>query len=594
VLAAAFVIGAAHGAASPVRAADGAAFVTFGPTRVVDSRIGLGIEGGLEAYTPVSFAVAGANGIPTGAVAVTGNLTVVGQSGAGYVSLTTAPVAHPATSTLNFPARDVRANGVHAALAADGSLSVTATTATGIVFDVTGYFVTGSGADFFPISPERLVDTRSGRGLDGRFVAGEPRRARVAGVGGVPADAVAVTGNVVAVNPDNSGFVSVTSAPDADPGTSTVNFRPREIQANNFTVTLAPGGTIGLTYVSGFSGATTDIVLDITGYYVGNDGGARFFPIDPVRVGDSRVNLGINGPLGSGAPATMQVAGRLGIPESAQAVAANLVAVEGASSGYAAITPVATKAPSTSSLNFPRYDTRANGVISILSPVGTLGIIFNGIGAAHFVVDVTGYFAGGSAIARPAVPAFTGMSIYRASAWSAQASATWCVGAAIQMQRNIVWGASDHNGTRQAIYVAYSYLHSQYIAQAGAEVDGWAATLTHYGVGFYKVGAYDTFDEAVKVAASRLRVTGKPVGLVTLEGHHAWVMVGFTSVGDDPSLSQEFSVKSIVVMAPNAGIRAYDPLPGTSQDVAYMATKITPYTDDFPTIWDGKYVIIEP
>jgi len=593
-LAATLVVVAANAGATPVRAAGGVAFVPFGPTRFVDTRIGLGIGGRLAAFTPSTFVVAGVNGLPANAVAVTGNLTVVGQAAAGYLSLTTVPVASPGTSTLNFPSRDIRANGVHAALAANGTLSITASTATNVVFDVTGYFVDGSGASFYPIDPARLIDTRTGLGLGGRFLSGVPRRAQAAGVGSVPAEAVAITGNVVAVGPDTGGYVSVTTEPIAAPATSTVNVRARDIKANNFAVALGPGGTIGLVFVGTIPAATTDIVVDVTGYYVKGDGGARFFPIEPVREADSRINLGLNGPIGSGAPATLQVTGRLGIPEGARAVTANLVAVPGSASGYASITPVATATPTTSSLNFPSSDIRANGVIAILSPVGTLGLDFNGYGASQFVVDITGYFAGGSDVATPAVPAFSGMSLYRASAWSAQASTTWCVGAAIQIQRNIVTGASDHRPNLQAIYVAYSYLHSEYIASAGAEVDGWAATLTHYGVGFYHVGAYATFDEAVKVAATRLRITGKPVGLVTLEGHHAWVMVGFTSEGDDPSLSQSFSVTSVVVMAPNAGLRPYDPAPGSAEDLVYMSAKLTPYTDDYPTVWDGQYVIVEP
>jgi hypothetical protein len=583
-----------HAGAPSARAAGGATFVPFGPARFVDSRIGLGVEGRLAPFAPATFAVAGANGVPAEAVAVTGNLTVVGQSSAGYLALTTAPIAHPGTSTLNFPLRDIRANGVHAGLAPDGTLSITASTATNVVFDVTGYFVDGSGATFYPLEPSRLIDTRIGLGLDSALRPGVPRVAQVTGLGGVPADAVAVTGNVVAVYPGAAGFVAITTDPDEAPDTSTLNFRAGEIKANNFAVALGDGGTIGLTFVTGLATAATDVVLDITGYYAAGDGGARFFPIDPVRVGDSRVNLGVNGPLGSGQPATLRVAGQLGIPGDAQAVAANVVAVPGSSSGYGAITPLAEAAPATSSVNFPRFDTRANGVLAVLSPYGTLGLTFKGNGAAHFVVDVTGYFAGGSAISTPTVAPFTGMSIFRASAWSSQASYTWCVGAAIQMQRNLVIGASAHDGYSQALYVAYSYLHSQYVARAGAEVDGWAATLTHLGVGFYKVGAYDTFDSAVKAAATRLRITSKPVGVVTMEGRHAWVMVGFESQGDDPAFSQSFTVTSVTVMAPLAGRLAYDPAPGVAQGVAYLTTKLTPYADDFPTIWDGKYVIIEP
>src|SRR5664280_221568 len=64
-------------------AASGAAYVPFGPTRVVDSRIGLGIDGPIHPHTPVTFAVAGVNGLPSDIVAVTGNLTVVNQTSYG-------------------------------------------------------------------------------------------------------------------------------------------------------------------------------------------------------------------------------------------------------------------------------------------------------------------------------------------------------------------------------------------------------------------------------------------------------------------------------------------------------------------------------
>jgi hypothetical protein len=47
-------------------------------------------------------------------------------------------------------------------------------------------------------------------------------------------------------------------------------------------------------------------------------------------------------------------------------------------------------------------------------------------------------------------------------------------------------------------------------------------------------------------------------------------------------------------MAPDYGTISYDPAPGSLESMAVMATKLTPYTDDFPTIWDHQYVIIAP
>ena len=51
--------------------------------------------------------------------------------------------------------------------------------------------------------------------------------------------------------------------------------------------------------------------------------------------------------------------------------------------------------PSTSTLNFPLGDNRANGVTVPLAPDGTLSIVYNGAPSAattHALFDVTGYF----------------------------------------------------------------------------------------------------------------------------------------------------------------------------------------------------------
>jgi hypothetical protein len=162
------------------------------------------------------------------------------------------------------------------------------------------------------------------------------------------------------------------------------------------------------------------------------------------------------------------------------------------------------------------------------------------------------------------------------------------------MMLNVITGASDHSSANQSAYMSYAFYHSAYVARVGAELDGWANALTNFGAGAYSPVGYGSSYEALKAAATRMRVTGKPIGLVVMEGHHAWVMAGFTSTGDDPAVSQNFTVTSVTVMAPFYGSIAYDPAPGSVASMAYMAAKLTPYTDDFPTIWDGKYMIIQP
>ena len=119
-------------------------YVALAPARLLDSRVGTGLAGPFSDGVPRTFQVTGRGGVPANAVAVTGNLTVTGQTRAGYVFLGPHPTPVPGTSTLNFPLADSRANGVTVALAGDGTLSATYAAAGGstqLLFDVTGYFV---------------------------------------------------------------------------------------------------------------------------------------------------------------------------------------------------------------------------------------------------------------------------------------------------------------------------------------------------------------------------------------------------------------------------------------------------------------------
>ena len=87
----------------------------------------------------------GFGGVPSGASAVTGNLTVTQQSSMGFLAAGPVAMNDPTSSTLNFPLNDDRANAVAAALADSGTLSITyAAPILGptahVLFDVTGFF----------------------------------------------------------------------------------------------------------------------------------------------------------------------------------------------------------------------------------------------------------------------------------------------------------------------------------------------------------------------------------------------------------------------------------------------------------------------
>ena len=97
----------------------GSSYVPIPPVRVLDTRpaFQIGLSGVFHANTPRTFQVDGAFGIPANAIAVTGNVTIANQTGAGYVSVTPTAVANPTSSTINFPLGDTRANNLTVPLA---------------------------------------------------------------------------------------------------------------------------------------------------------------------------------------------------------------------------------------------------------------------------------------------------------------------------------------------------------------------------------------------------------------------------------------------------------------------------------------------
>jgi hypothetical protein len=364
------------------------------PTRVLDSRNGTGgLSGPFTNHVARTFTVAG---VPAGATAVTGNLTVTGQTSSGYLFIGPVAMNNPTSSTLNFPAGDDRANAVTVALGG-GSLSITFVAPSNgptahAIFDVTGYFTLDTtGATFRARDPIRVLDTRSGTGgLSGPFTN---HVARTFTVGGVPAGAIAVTGNLTVTGQTSSGYLFIGPVAMNNPVSSTLNFPVGDDRANAVTVALGAGGTLSITFVAPSNGPTAHAIFDVTGYFKADMNGKFYVPLTPNRVLDTRNGTGgLGGPFTNHAARTFTVGG---VPASAIAVTGNLTVTGQTSSGYLFIGPVATNDPGSSTLNFPKGDDRANAVTVALWDDGTLSITFvapsNGP-TAHAIFDATGYF----------------------------------------------------------------------------------------------------------------------------------------------------------------------------------------------------------
>ena len=255
----------------------GAGYVQFGPHRVLDTRPGggnMGLQGKFVNGTHRKIKIAGVAGLPkTGIVAVAGNLTVVRPSAKGYVTLGPTPTDKPSSSTINFPAKDIRANNVIVPVNADGTLSAVYIASGGatvdLVLDISGYFTATGGALYHTLQPTRIMDSRSDKGVAGPFAANKAQTLAVSGHAGVPTGATAISANLTVTGQTFGGFAAVGPKIDSSTNYSNLNFPVGDARANGVTVPLAANGSLQLIYVAP-AGKRAELILDVSGYYLGS------------------------------------------------------------------------------------------------------------------------------------------------------------------------------------------------------------------------------------------------------------------------------------------------------------------------------------
>lgn len=140
------------------------------------------------------------------------------------------------------------------------------------------------------------------------------------------------------------------------------------------------------------------------------------------------------------------------------------------------------------------------------------------------------------------------MNLYRKGDFVAQYTFEWCVGASLQMMRNLTDAKVTRSRATQQDYweLARDLSNSPF---GGANPRGWTAALNDLGYGPYTLVSIPRYEDALRVAASAIRDTDRPVGLVMWRGRHAWVMSGFTSDAD-PRAGDDFDVTGIRVLDP--------------------------------------------
>jgi ELWxxDGT repeat protein len=119
------------------------------------------------------------------------------------------------------------------------------------------------------------------------------------------------------------------------------------------------------------------------------DGSADFHTVPPCRIVDTRQQ---GGPLAGGQARTVDAAGLCGIPETAQALAVNVTAINPDGAGYLVLYRSTTQVPGTSTLTFTPGNTRSNNATVHLGGGAFTALAYPPSRTVHLAVDVSGYY----------------------------------------------------------------------------------------------------------------------------------------------------------------------------------------------------------
>jgi hypothetical protein len=378
-------------------------FLPMPPARLMDTRPGRATldgqsagAGAVAAGSTTELVIGGRGGIPASTKAVALNITAVGASGRGFVTIFPCGTAQPQTANLNVQVGAAYGNASIAKLGTGGRICIFSSVSAQLIVDVTG--VVGSASTYTPITPARLLESRPGLvTTDGQFngigrrPAGSVTTIQIAGRSGLPAAASlrSTAINVVAVNPSANGFITVYPCDVPMPTAASLNFRAGETIANSVVAKASAAGTICV-----FTSQSTDLVVDTTGAFPTS---SEYIALTPGRLLDTRpTGITIDGASQAaglrpaGTTTELLVAGRAGVSRDAKAVALNVVAVTPGSDGFLVVYPCGDARPPTSNVNY-RVGAAVGNAAVVEIGVGGKVCIFNST-PTHIVVDANGEF----------------------------------------------------------------------------------------------------------------------------------------------------------------------------------------------------------
>jgi hypothetical protein len=247
-----------------------------------------------------------------------------------------------------------------------------------------------TGSTFHPLTPSRVLDTRTHLGASGAVGAYKTITLTVP-TSKVPANATAVAMNVTVTEPRYRGHLTVFPGGTTLPLASNLNFNAGQTIPNMVIAKLGSGGRISF---NNSSPGSVHVLADVAGYYTKDSTGAPFHPTSPTRVMDTRYGIGVAGAVGAGRTVTLTLPISK-VPTNATAVALNVTVTQPRYGGHLTVFPGGTALPTASNLNYWGGQTIANMVVAKVGSGGRISFNNSARGSVHVIADLAGYYASG-------------------------------------------------------------------------------------------------------------------------------------------------------------------------------------------------------
>ncbi|MGD0908568.1 MAG: Ig-like domain repeat protein, partial [Candidatus Acidiferrales bacterium] len=253
----------------------------------------------------------------------------------------------------------------------------------------------GTALNFVPVTPCRLVDTRPSDGYEpfsGLAITGGTSRNYTipqSPTCNIPSTAAAYSLNVAVIPSGSLGFLTLWPAGQPQPGVATVSSIDGRVRSN---AAIVPAGTGGA--VSVFASNTTDLVMDINGYFTTAPTALQFYPVTPCRVVDTRNATGsFGGPsiTGNTSRTFPLPTGACNLPGTAQAYSLNLAVVPQGPLGFVTAWPTGQTQPGTANLSSTTGTVTASAAIVPAGTNGSINVFASN--TTDLIIDVNGYFA---------------------------------------------------------------------------------------------------------------------------------------------------------------------------------------------------------